>query len=64
MTSLMGLEEFVSMENAKLWVVMDSLVPMFKKTTAEFVAEMAQIVTLSLENSRIRYLFYVVNYYT
>ena len=54
----MGLEEFVSMENAKLWVVMGSLVPMFKKTTAEFVAEMAQIVTLSLENSRIRYLFY------
>ena len=54
----MGLEEFVSMENAKLWVVMAFLVLMFKKTTAEFVAEMAQIVTLSLENSRIRYSFY------
>ena len=54
-TSSMDSEEFVSMENAKLWVVMDFLVPMFKKTTAEFVAEMAQIVTLSLENSKIRY---------
>ena len=56
--SSMAFEEFVSMENAKLSVVTECLVPMFKKTTAEFVAEMAQIVTLSLENSRIRYLFY------
>ena len=55
MISSMAFEEFVSMENAKLSDVMEALVPMFKKTTAEFVAEMAPIVTLSLESSKIRY---------